>query len=697
VQFGSNTRKLLMLFLASFLALYFELVVIRYLSTEIRVFAYLQNVPLIASFLGIGLGMIRGRPGRGLMRVFPFVAATLFLLIAYAEPLGLTHLPFPGADYMVWGGLKDVDVSLLAYAFRYFGVVLGISALVVAFFVVLGGLVGERLASLPPLPGYGMNLAGSLAGILVFTLIAYFCLPPVAWLLLGFLLAIPFFERQRLALGFFALIVVATGLPPRDTFWSPYYRVRLYTMAPPQGWPRPVAYHVDVNHDYHQRVVDLSPAFLARYPQAEPNRSALATYELPYRLVKEAGRVLVVGAGTGNDVAAALRHGATHVDAVEIDPVIVELGRRYHPEHPYASPRVTVIVDDARAFFRRSHSKYDLIVFGYLDSHTLISSYSSLRLDNYVYTLESFQEARRLLKRSGTLVLAFNSGTSFVTDRLFATLARAFNMPPRAYFTGYDYAGVVLIEGEGREAARLIDFPEIGDRLLSRARKTELATDRWPFLYLAGRTIPTSILTVLVCFLCGSVVLLRRALNLPRLASRQNLHFFFLGAGFLLLETKGVIELSLLFGSTWIVNAVVIGAFLAMGILANTLIMFRPVPLRAAYVPLFVLIGAGMFFSYGMLDALPATAKPLAAGVLVGLPVFFSGLVFSRSFRDVAEPAQALGVNLLGCVVGGILENTVMLVGTQGLGALAVLLYALSAGCLVRRRDAARQAQAASA
>ncbi|MBI1982908.1 MAG: methyltransferase domain-containing protein, partial [Acidobacteria bacterium] len=494
-----------------------------------------------------------------------------------------------------------------------------------------------------------------------------------------------------------ALIVVATGLPEADTFWSPYYRVRLYRFSPPEGWPRPAAYHVDVNHDYHQRIVDLSPAFLARHPEAEPNRSALATYELPYHIVAETGEVLVVGAGTGNDVAAALRHGATRVDAVEIDRVIIELGRRYHPERPYDSPRVTVTVDDARAFFKRTDRKYDLIVFGYLDAHTLISSYSSLRLDNYVYTRESFEEARSLLKKDGTLIVAFNSGTSFVTDRLFAALARAFGTPPRAYYTGYDYAGVVMIEGRGRDAAPPREFPEISDQLRSRLDATLVTTDRWPFLYLAGRTIPAPILSVLALFLCGSFVLLRRTLNLPRLASRENLHFFFLGAGFLLLETRGITELSLLFGSTWIVNAVVIGAFLAMGILANTLVMYRPVARRTAYVPLFVLIGLGMFFPLTHLDLLPASAKVLAAGIFVGLPVFFSGLVFSRSFRDVADPAQALGVNLLGCVVGGTLENTVMLAGTPVLGGLAVLLYALSAVYAILRRNGLQETPSAIA
>jgi SAM-dependent methyltransferase len=431
-------------------------------------------------------------------------------------------------------------------------------------------------------------------------------------------------------------------------------------------------------------MLDLSPQFTARFPEEEPNRSGLPTYDLPYRLVPHPGRVLVVGAGTGNDVAAALRHGAAHVDAVEIDPTILGLGRTYHPERPYDSAQVTVYVNDARAFFKRTRQRYDLIVFGYLDSHTLLTSMSSVRLDNYVYTLESFREARHLLLENGTVVLAFGSGHTFLSDRLFATLAVAFGAPPRAYFTGYDASGVVFVEGGGRESNAIVDFPEISKQLEARQASTLLATDHWPFLYLKSRTVPISILGVLVLFLCFAIGLLQRNFSLRRLADRQGLHLFFLGAGFMLLETKGVTELSLLFGSTWIVNAVVIAAFLMMGLLANSLVMLRPISRRLAYSALFLLLGAGMFLPYSLLDALPGTEKVFAAAVLVGLPVFFSGLVFSRSFRDVAHPAQGLGINLLGAVVGGALENLVMIGGTPILGVLAVALYGLSAAFLGR-------------
>ena len=97
------------LFLASFLALYFELVIIRYLSTEVRAFAYLKNLPLIASFFGIGLGMILGAPRKSLRSAFPPVGLVLFVVTAFAGVFHLQHIPLPRADYYVWGSFPDVS------------------------------------------------------------------------------------------------------------------------------------------------------------------------------------------------------------------------------------------------------------------------------------------------------------------------------------------------------------------------------------------------------------------------------------------------------------------------------------------------------------------------------------------------------------------------------------------------------------
>ncbi len=98
-------------------------------------------------------------------------------------------------------------------------------------------------------------------------------------------------------------------------------------------------------------------------------------------------QVMVIGAGSGNDVAAVLRQGATHVDAVELlDPVINLEGRLHHPDQPYANPKVAIHLDDGRSFVRQTRQTYDLISYAVVDSLALHSSYSSIRLESFLFT-----------------------------------------------------------------------------------------------------------------------------------------------------------------------------------------------------------------------------------------------------------------------------------------------------------------------
>ena len=154
------------------------------------------------------------------------------------------------------------------------------------------------------------------------------------------------------------------------TVWSPYYRIDIEPIAAPNDPAVLLGYDLSVNQAWHQRLTNLDPAFVAQNYSAAPDYfdSMRAQYDTPYHAAANLENVLVVGAGTGNDVAGALRAGAGHVTAVEIDPRILELGRELHPEQPYADPaRVTLVVEDARTFFRGDDGKYDLIVFGLLD------------------------------------------------------------------------------------------------------------------------------------------------------------------------------------------------------------------------------------------------------------------------------------------------------------------------------------------
>jgi hypothetical protein len=271
-----------MLFLASFLALYFELIVIRYLSTEIRVFAYLKNLALIASFFGIGLGMIVIDPHKTKRNLFP-VPGSQYEMFSHQPSLHST-----------WGVMWQVFAPWI-----FFAIVPAILYVVVVFFLTLGGLVGERLSLLPPLQGYGWNLAGSLAGIFAFTVLSFSTAPPYVWLLVGFGVAIPFFLRDRWTLAVLGLLVAVLASPNvrnlrdhnydksgislrQSTVWSPYYRITLFEVPPPRSWPRPPAYLVDVNHDYHQKILDLSADFMSQnFGSAELNREALPAYNFP--------------------------------------------------------------------------------------------------------------------------------------------------------------------------------------------------------------------------------------------------------------------------------------------------------------------------------------------------------------------------------------------------------------------------------
>ena len=267
---------------------------------------------------------------------------------------------------------------------------------------------------------------------------------------------------------------------------------------------------------------------------------------------------------------------------------------------------------------------------------------------------------------------------------MYATLQSAFGTPPAAYFTGFWVNGVLLIEGGARDTK----IPQLIDASSELHRRTNsttlLATDNWPFLYLTDRSIPPPVLVTAALFFLLAWMVLRKSGCLAWKTSLTDIHFFFLGAGFLLLETKAVTQLSLLFGGTWVVNSIVIGAFLAMALLANALAGTFRVSVAAMYAVLLVLLISDFWFPYSLISGFSLGAKFLAGGGWAALPVFFSGIVFSTSLQRFGRPAEALGVNLFGAVLGGLLENVVMIGGTPILKGLALAMYAASAVALFR-------------
>ena len=157
-------------------------------------------------------------------------------------------------------------------------------------------------------------------------------------------------------------------------------------------------------------------------------------YILPY-LFKQPKNVLIVGAGTGNDVYVASLNNVPDIDAVEIDPTIISFAD-FHPNKPYDDSNVNVIVNDARNYIKTTDKKYDMVVYGLLDSHRVFAQQSSVQLDNFVYTKEAMEETKKILKNDGVVALSFWVGKDFIETKIFNLLKSTFDLEPLVIKTG---------------------------------------------------------------------------------------------------------------------------------------------------------------------------------------------------------------------------------------------------------------------
>jgi spermidine synthase len=697
-QIQSPRWNLSTLFLASALTLFAELALIRWVATEVRIFAYVKNLALLLCFLGFGIGcaLARQRP-----RWQTAATALLGLIV-------IVRLPWRGPQIMetlsqYLGAAQDIEIWATHAAHDGTGFLFAVFVTIVLLlfityiFIPIGQTVSRQIELAPrPLYGYSWNLAGSLAGILAFFAVSWMALPPVLWftavLASMALLQSNRSDQIRIAAAVLpvAFLLFDPSTPHHFNLWTPYQQIEVQDEYFSNGELSRT--QIRVNHTGYQVVVNLSPGFLARHPQLLQEAPEDNPYNLPFRFAPPNPRVLIVGSGTGNDVAAALRHQSRAVDAVEIDPKILDLGRRRHPEHPYEDPRVSAHLTDARAFMKRATARYDLILFGLLDSHTQLSDYANMRLDNFVYTEESFREARALLAPGGVLFIKFQVNHPFVGQRLAEMLARTFGKAPVVFLAPSSYtagATCFAISPSAQVEVSLAADPRLSEFVAARrpeflaspglaAAAVAVTTDDWPYLYHQGHWIPG------IFYLLSALVILLAAVlyfQIPEARTRvPSLFFFSMGAGFLLLETQVVSRLALYFGTTWQVNGIVIAAILSALLLANFIIEKQPRPWPRSWTLLGILAGiaCAYFIPFHRIPG-SATVVGSCAAIVFAIPVFFAGLLFASEFRSVDSPAAALGANMLGAVVGGLLENLSLIVGMKALLLLAAILYCLAA------------------
>ena len=703
---GQSSWQLLLI---SALGLFLELLMIRWISSELTIFAYFKNFVLIACFLGFGLGAHLCRQPINLGALLaPQVYFVLLIKTPWPElrtlVRNLTGMLGSSTEVDVWG------VPTLTWNMETLGGLATTLAIAVPLFSLLSLIfipIGQATARLleesrDGIKAYSINIVGSLAGVLLYTGLSLLYQPPATWFLLaGVMLLAAFPANWRIraaAVATTALCAVMVSLPDPNTSvreiltekmdvgagkteWSPYQKLH-WAATTYQG--ESVAYQLMTNDSWYQYVVNLSDDFIGKHQdlfgQIPPQSNA---YNMPYHFNPHPASVLVLGSGMGNDVAAALRNGAGKVTAVEIDPLIIKLGTRLHPEHPYADPRVTIVNDDARSYMQNSPERFDLITFSLLDSHTTSSHFSNIRIDNYVYTREALSAARRLLTPDGVMVVKFQVDKPFIAGRLKATLTEVFGAPPVQFSVDQSFnpsPGTFFVSGSQDTIAMAMRSPFLVSHLAKhgsvKIEEAKITTDDWPFFYQHAPGIPSCVILIsaVLIVVCWQVMK-KTAVPLTQISWP----FFFLGAGFMLMESQIVSRMALLFGTTWVVNAITISGLLLLIVAANSL---ERAGIRlssgAAYAGLLATILIAYFVPTHALFSNSLAMKIGAAILIWCSPVFFASIIFIRAFAAARFTGSALGSNLLGALVGGLIESLSLWLGLRALLLLAMLVYSVA-------------------
>lgn len=636
--------------------LFVELALIRWIGSNVIYLSYFSNFVLLGSFLGIGVGFLRARAKTDLFPWAPF-ALTALVLFVHTFPVTIDR---SGSNLLFFGDFAKSGLPLWATLPVIFLVVAAVMAMIAEG-------VARRFAEFEPLDAYRLDIIGSIAGIVAFSALSFANAAPIAWgavvavLFTALLASKPMPKGLPVRMASLVILVAALGAESfaAGNSWSPYYKIHLTNNG--DG-----TIGVSVNGIPHQIIEST-----AQRKASEP------FYFLPYEHRTDPSppkNVLIVGAGTGGDVGIALAEGASHVDAVEIDPLLERFGAQLNPDHPYQSPKVNVVVTDGRAFLQRTDTKYDLIVFALPDSLTLVSGQSSLRLESYLFTLQAMESARDHLAPDGAFAMYNYYRQPWLVDRLANTLQVVYGRPPCADSYGAQAGGLAVLEAS-------IDSSVLRCGTTWTAATSPVpapATDNHPFLYLRSNAIPGFYGVTMLLILAASLAVVRAVAG-PLGPMRRHLDLFFMGAAFLMLETKNVVQFALLFGTTWFVNALVFAGIL-LTVLAAVEVARRVRPKRPArlYAVLIASLAVAWLVPSSALLSLALPARFAVATAIAFAPVFLANLVFAERFRDTGDSTTAFGANLLGAMVGGLIEYSALVIGYRALLAVVAIIYGLA-------------------
>ncbi len=655
-----NSSKI---FLISFLILFFELTLIRYVSASIVSISFYSNIILLASFFGVGAGCLLNIK-KNLFNLFPALLF-IFLLVLNSSLLEINTTK----SEMIMFQPEVVSNKIPAWL-----IIIFIFSFVATLFLILGQQLKLAFQNFKKsIDAYVFDLLGSIAGIITFSALSYYELGFLYWISItcALWLIINLFQKNSsenkkydFIFSWVLIIIFSFFLNSiyEKSYWSKYYFIKL------SEFKKDEFYFISTNKTGHQAM------------EKEPK---WWFYQIPYDSFKnpQYDDVLIIGAGSGQDASVALKNNVKSIDAIDIEPRLVEIGKQFHPLKPYNDPRVKITIADGRNFIEnQKDKKYDLIIFALTDSLTLASNSSNTRLESYLMTAESFAKTKSLLKENGMLVLYNHYRKDWLIEKLTKMLEQNFGDKVLVINSKKDESALLMAGNKIADFNNAKFFKEKTDLSFKKALnidpENKVGTDNWPFSYLFKPSIPSSYLYIIlfILSLSGAVVfsflkkykseLSNKKLSWGKFLKMIPWHMFFLGAGFMLLETKNIINFQLLFGSTWIVNSLVFIAILGLAFTSAILVKIKLIINKKVlyFLMLFAIIISVLFPLKSIIE-LPFYLKYLSAILISLLPIFFANLIFSSHFSNQNNAEISFGLNMIGAICGGLLEYLSMLYG----------------------------------
>lgn len=680
--------------------------IIRWLGCDFVSFGVFKTFPLVTCFVGLGTGVAKG-DSKG-FRLLPYALFVTVAAIIATSNSGYGDLPFPSLSLYQWTNLSSQSWQPLAL--EVLKMTLLIILLLMGPFGVMfciGSLIGELFNKMAPLKAYCVDIAGAIIGSITFGLLSFFFVSPnieIAILSVIFAALLLVSKRAKTA-SLFVLAATAIGclLPqfnPANTIWSPYYRIDVHEINldkkfTASGQFEKLGILLHTNHGFSQSFTLKNELKLS--PEGEKVEAAKLLagfldvrkhyYQLPY-LFKKPQEVLILGAGSGSDVAEAVKQGA-NVDAVEIDPGVIDLAKKYNPA--VADPKVHYFLDDGRRYLSRTDKKYDLIILACLDSRAVSGTGSSLRTDCYIHTRESYLDCVKHLKDDGILALSFGASvdgnSQWLRNRIYKTLEAVTGYPPVVLSdekAPVSWPAYFFITGEPVHRGQVIPPTDpktfCGLTIPSDATGIILSDD-WPFLYIKDKSLDLPYLAVTLLIIMITLYVGRSLVFAKKTGS--DLQLFGLGAAFILVELQAISRLSLIYGATWLTSSVVINGVLLMILAANYLVIKSKQPFNQnlLYGLLFAALLASYFLPVTTVLAAFAQAHYIGMALVTLftlLPILMAGLIFATAFNTVKEPSRSFAYNLMGSVFGGLLEYLSTYLGINNLVLVSLAIYVLS-------------------